>query len=220
MERILISNLKAGNKVLIKGWVHRIRRLSKISFLILRDRSGLVQCVVDNNINELEGLRNESIVSIVGNVVECKNSIGNLEVQVENIGIIQKVNFELPIEINSNIMESNLETQLNNRVLSLRHKQINAIFKIQALISQGFGEFLVSNGFTEVFTPKIVKEGAEGGTELFKIKYFDENAYLAQSPQFYKQMMVGAGYERVFEIGHVYRAEEHNTSRHTTNLLA
>ena len=103
MERVLINNLKAGNQVLINGWVHRIRRLSKISFLILRDRSGLVQCVVDNENNELEGLRNESIVSIIGNVVEGKNSIGSLEVQVENIDIIQKVNFELPIEINISI---------------------------------------------------------------------------------------------------------------------
>ncbi len=105
---------------------------------------------------------------------------------------------------------------LNNRMLSLRHKKINAIFKVQNIITDSFREFLNKEGLTEIHTPKIVKEGAEGGTEVFEVKYFENKAYLAQSPQFYKQMMVGAGFERVFEIGHAYRAEEHNTNRHLT----
>ena len=109
---------------------------------------------------------------------------------------------------------------LNNRVLSLRHKKINAIFKVQNLIVNSFREFLNDEGFTEIHTPKIVKEGAEGGTEVFEVKYFENKAYLAQSPQFYKQMMVGAGFERVFEIGHAYRAEEHNTNRHLNEYVS
>ena len=109
---------------------------------------------------------------------------------------------------------------LNNRVLSLRHEKINSIFKIQNLIVQGFREFLTNEGFTEIFTPKIVAEGAEGGTEVFEVKYFENKAYLAQSPQFYKQMMVGAGFERVFEVAHVYRAEEHNTNRHLNEYIS
>ncbi len=100
---------------------------------------------------------------------------------------------------------------LNNRMLSLRHKKINAIFKVQNIITDSLREFLNKEGFTEIHTPKIVKEGAEGGTEVFEVKYFENKAYLAQSPQFYKQMMVGAGFERVFEIGHVKEGAEGGT---------
>ena len=109
---------------------------------------------------------------------------------------------------------------LNNRVLSLRHEKISAIFKVQDILVQGFREFLIKEEFTEIFTPKLVSEGAEGGTEVFKVKYFEREAYLAQSPQFYKQMMVGAGFERVFEVAHVYRAEEHNTNRHLNEYIS
>lgn len=109
---------------------------------------------------------------------------------------------------------------LNNRVLSLRHNKVNSIFKIQNIIVNGVREYLSSNDFTEIFTPKLVSEGAEGGSEVFKLDYFEQQAYLAQSPQFYKQMMIGAGFERVFEIGHAYRAEEHNTSRHLNEYIS
>ncbi|MEG0775009.1 aspartate--tRNA(Asn) ligase, partial [Clostridium sp.] len=125
-----------------------------------------------------------------------------------------------PIEINKKELEVNLDTMLNNRVLSLRQEKKNAIFKIQGLIAQGFREFLIGEGFTEIFTPKIVAEGAEGGTDMFEVKYFENKAYLTQSPQFYKQMMVGAGYERVFEVGAVYRAEQHNTNRHLNEYVS
>ena len=109
---------------------------------------------------------------------------------------------------------------LNNRVLSLRHEKINSIFKIQNLIVEGFKEFLRKEDFTEIFTPKLVAQGAEGGSDVFEVKYFENKAYLAQSPQFYKQMMVGAGFERVFEIGHVYRAEQHDTNRHLNEYIS
>jgi len=222
MERKLIETLKnyVGEKVLIKGWVHRVRRLKAITFVILRDRTGMVQCVVENSLMDLSGLKLESVISIEGEVKESNNTLNPFEILIEKVEIINEVKEELPIEINKKELEVNLDTMLNNRVLSLRQERKNAIFKIQGLIAQGFREFLIGEGFTEIFTPKIVAEGAEGGTEMFEVKYFENKAYLAQSPQFYKQMMVGAGYERVFEVGAVYRAEQHNTNRHLNEYVS
>ncbi len=222
MKRTLINELNSmiNERVLIQGWVHRIRKLKSISFVILRDRTGLVQCVVENTAMEEKNFRLESVVSFEGIVKEGKNSLNSFEVQVEEFEIINGTKEELPIEINSEKLNVNLDTMLNNRVLSLRHERINSIFKIQNLIVEGFREYLTSQGFTEIFTPKIVSEGAEGGTEIFEVKYFENKAYLAQSPQFYKQMMVCAGFERVFEIAHVYRAEQHNTNRHLNEYVS
>ncbi len=222
MKRILVNELnnRINERVIIQGWVHRIRRLKAISFVILRDRTGLVQCVVENSILEERNLRLEAVVSFEGVVKEGKNSLNTFEIHVDKLKIINETNEELPIEVNTEQLNVNLDTMLNNRVLSLRHEKINSIFKVQNLIVQGFREYLTSEGFTEIFTPKIVSEGAEGGTEIFEVKYFENKAYLAQSPQFYKQMMVGAGFERVFEIAHVYRAEQHNTNRHLNEYVS
>lgn len=222
MKRSLINELKnyLNEKVCIKGWIYKVRRLKFITFLIIRDRSGLVQCVAENQKIDLTNLTLESVVSIEGVLKESKNSLNPFEIQIEDIEVINKAKEELPIEINKEDLELNLDTMLNNRALSLRHKKINAIFKVQNIITDSFREFLNKEGFTEIHTPKIVKEGAEGGTEVFEVKYFENKAYLAQSPQFYKQMMVGAGFERVFEIGHAYRAEEHNTNRHLNEYVS
>lgn len=222
MKRIMINELSCymNEKVQIKGWVHRIRKLKLITFIILRDRTGLVQCVASNaeiNINEI---KLESVVSIIGTIKESNNKFNMFEISIENLSIINNSLEELPIEINKENLEVNLDTMLNNRMLSLRHGKINSIFKIQNIIVEGFREFLTKEGFTEIYTPKLVEEGAEGGTELFKVEYFKRQAYLAQSPQFYKQMMVGAGFERVYEVGHVYRAEEHNTNRHLNEYIS
>lgn len=191
MNRVIIINLNKhiNKRVLIQGWVCRIRKLKSITFLILRDRSGLVQCVLDNALIDTNNLRLESVISISGKVTESKNKLNPFEVIVDNIEVINAVLEELPIEINKDKLDINLDTMLNNRVLSLRHEKKSSIFKIQNLIAQGFREFLIKNDFTEIFTPKIVAEGAEGGTEMFQLKYFENKAYLAQSPQFYKQMM-------------------------------
>jgi nondiscriminating aspartyl-tRNA synthetase len=222
MERTLIKalNKKIGEEVIIKGWVHRIRKLSKINFIILRDRSGLVQCVISPEVADVKGIKNESIVEIKGVISEAKNFTGNVEIQVEELNVISLVEKDIPIEINNEELAINIDTLLNNRVLSLRHIKTNAIFKIQAAIVQGFTDFLKQKDFTQVFSPKLVAEGAEGGTAIFEVKYFEKKAYLAQSPQFYKQMLVAAGYERVFEVGHVYRAEEHNTLRHLNEYVS
>ena len=220
MKRIMINKLYKyiNEDVLIKGWIYRVRKLKSITFVIVRDRTGLVQCVLDNK--DEFNLRLESVIEIKGKVREGNNKFADFEIGVENIKILNEVKYELPIEVNKDELEVNLDTMLNNRVLSLRNQKKNAIFKIEGLIAQGFREFLINEGFTEIFTPKIVSEGAEGGTEMFEVKYFENKAYLAQSPQFYKQMMVAAGYERVFEVGAVYRAEEHNTNRHLNEYIS
>ena len=222
MERILISELKNefGNVVMVQGWVHRIRKLGKLAFIIIRDRSGLVQCVVNTKAIDVKGLKLESVVELLGEVQRKEGSKEEVEIWTHSLGVISSVYEDLPIEINKEELEANIDTILNNRVLSLRNPGVNAIFKIQAVLAQAFQGFLSAEGFTQVFTPKIVSEGTEGGTEMFEVKYFEKKAYLAQSPQFYKQMMVGAGYERVFEVGHVYRAEEHNTVRHLNEYVS
>ncbi|CEQ26707.1 aspartate--tRNA(Asn) ligase [Paraclostridium sordellii] len=222
MERIMINKLNEyiNKSVNIKGWIHRVRKLKSITFLILRDRTGLVQCVLENNLTDINSLKLESVVSINGEVRESKNNLNPFEISVESINIINSCKEELPIEINQNNLEVNLDTMLNNRVLSLRHEKINSIFKIQNLIVEGFKEFLRKEDFTEIFTPKLVAQGAEGGSDVFEVKYFENKSYLAQSPQFYKQMMVGAGFERVFEVGHVYRAEQHDTNRHLNEYIS
>ena len=221
MKRIIVSEINKfiDNKIKVEGWVYRIRKLKEITFLILRDRSGLVQCIIENKSINIDNINIESVVSVIGEVKISKNALNPFEILIEEIKVISESE-ELPIEINKKDYNANLETTLNNRTISLRHEKVNSVFKIQNIIVQSFREFLIEKGFTEIFTPKIVSEGAEGGTELFKIKYFEKTAYLAQSPQFYKQMMVGAGFERVFEVAHVYRAEEHNTSRHLNEYVS
>lgn len=221
MERILISELdkKLNENVKIEGWVHRIRLLKNISFLILRDRTGLVQCVIDKSI-DLSSLKSESVISIEGQVSKGKNDLHDFEIHVSKLDILSLVKDDLPIEINTKDLNVSLETMLNNRVLSMRQEKVNAIFKVQNIIVKGFRDFLNENDFTEIFSPKIVAEGAEGGTALFKVDYFGRKAYLSQSPQFYKEMMVSAGYERVFEIGNFFRAEEHDTVRHLNQFTS
>ncbi|PPK48094.1 aspartate--tRNA(Asn) ligase [Clostridium algidicarnis] len=222
MERTMVSELEnhISKRVEIKGWVYRIRKLKSITFIILRDRTGFVQCVVENSHMDIGGVKLESVVSVIGEVKESNNTFNPFEVLIEKFQVINSSISELPIEINKNELDINLDTMLNNRVLSLRHPKVNAIFKIQNIIVQAFRQLLINEGFTEVFTPKIVAEGAEGGTDMFEVKYFENKAYLAQSPQFYKQMMVGAGFERVFEVAHVYRAEQHNTNRHLNEYIS
>ncbi|RII33005.1 aspartate--tRNA(Asn) ligase [Clostridium chromiireducens] len=222
MQRTMINELykKINKNVEIKGWVHKIRKLKAITFIILRDRTGLVQCVVENSKIKDIDIKLESVVSINGRVGENNNKLNSFELNIEDINVISSCDEQLPIEINKENLDVNLDIMLNNRMLSLRHEKVNSIFKIQNIIVEGFRKFLVQEGFTEISTPKLVEGGAEGGTEVFKVQYFEKQAYLAQSPQFYKQMMVGAGFERVFEIGHVYRAEEHNTTRHLNEYVS
>jgi nondiscriminating aspartyl-tRNA synthetase len=223
-KRILIKDLKSNLKkeVTVAGWVHSIRKQGKITFVILRDRTGMVQMVTEGSELKKYDLRNETVLFASGPVREDERAMGGLEIKVIDINVLSRPVKALPIIVNdkAEFQKLELETMLNNRVLSLRNPARNVIFKLQAEIIDCFRTFLRDNGFTEVCTPKIIASGTEGGTQLFTVDYFDRLAYLAQSPQFYKQMLVGAGYERVFEIGHVYRAEEHNTSRHLNEYIS
>ena len=217
-----LMEMETQPEVRISGWLHRIRRLKNITFLILRDRTGLVQCVLEPSLESTLGftLTHESVLNVYGKVVGSKNTFGNHEILIEGIEAINLAEPELPIQVNNESLDVQLDTLLEHRVLGLRHPKEMAIFKIQAAIAQGFAKFLSAQGFTEMHTPKLVKEGAEGGANVFKLDYFGDTAFLAQSPQFYKQMMVIAGFERVFEIGSVFRAESHSTSRHLNEYVS
>jgi nondiscriminating aspartyl-tRNA synthetase len=213
--RVLASQLAAhvGQSVTLKGWVHKLRQLGNIAFLLLRDRSGLAQCVLQGEL-ALHVIETESVVVIRGKAIAEPKAAGGVEVSVTSVAVISPATISLAFEINKSSVAAGLETVLDHRVLSLRNPKIHAVFTVQAALANGFREYLTGQDFTQIFTPKIVATGTEGGSNLFSVSYFDQRAFLAQSPQFYKQMMVGAGYERVFEIAPVYRAEEHNTSRH------
>jgi nondiscriminating aspartyl-tRNA synthetase len=219
--RVLAAELAAhvGETVTLKGWTHNFRHLGNLAFLLLRDRSGLVQCVLEGELAGME-ISNESVITVSGKVALAEKAIGGVEIQAAAVEIISPCVAPLAFEINKKALKANLETLLDHRVLSMRSPQIHAVFTIQSTLAGGFREYLAAEGFTQIFTPKIVATGTEGGSNLFPIDYFDQRAYLAQSPQFYKQMMVGAGFERVFEIAPVYRAEEHNTSRHLNEYLS
>lgn len=221
MERVLIKEglKRTKDTVTICGWVHKIRDYGKLTFLLVRDRSGIIQVVIEGK--EKPQLRLECIVRVTGTVVSNVKAPYGSELLCDSIEIISDVEYDiLPLQINTDVLDSGMEAILDNRVLSLRNERIHAIFTVQQEIISCFRDFFKSNGFTEIQTPKIVAEGTEGGSELFPVKYFNKRVFLAQSPQFYKQMMVGAGYERVFEVGHAYRAELHNTARHLNEYVS
>lgn len=223
-ERTLVKDLvsRVGRTVTVGGWVHSIRKQGRICFVLLRDRTGTIQAVTDGALVKREDLRSETALWMTGRVREDERAEGGIELALEKIEVLSRPVKTLPIMVSEKAdhIPYELETVLNNRVLSLRNPRRNLVFKLQAEVIDAFRTHLRSLGFTEVATPKIIVSGTEGGTQLFSVDYFDKLAYLAQSPQFYKQMLVGAGYERVFEIGHVYRAEIHNTSRHLNEYVS
>ncbi|PES97808.1 aspartate--tRNA(Asn) ligase [Bacillus cereus] len=207
-----------GKVVLLQGWVKKIRHLGNVSFLLLRDRTGVIQCVLES---ELAGYKVdvESVVQVIGEIVETTKTELGVEVLAHEVKILNGAE-PLPFEINKKKLQVGLDQILNERIISLRHERTAAIFKVKAILAQSFSEYLTENDFTRIFTPKIVSQGAEGGANVFKLPYFQKEAYLAQSPQFYKQMMVAGGLERVFEIAPVYRAEHHNSSRHLNEYIS
>ncbi|MBS4016477.1 MAG: aspartate--tRNA(Asn) ligase [Candidatus Latescibacteria bacterium] len=224
MNRTLAIDVKnhIGEEIKLNGWVHQIRLVGKIKFVILRDRTGLVQTIVlDKNI-DISNLERESAVAIFGKPKLEKQAPNGVELEVSKIEVIEKAQSPLPFEVNraSELTNVKIDSILDHRPFSLRNLELASIFRLQAEIVRAYADFMRSQGFLQIHTSKIISAGTEGGTNLFPIQYFEQKAYLAQSPQFYKQMMVGAGYERVFEIGFVYRAEDHATSRHINEYLS
>jgi len=194
----------AGEEVEVRGWVHRVRELGKISFLLLRDRSGTAQCVVDGKAE----VTPESVVIVRGKVAANDKAPGGFEVQVAELQVVARAEPDLPVPVNQDPDKLSLEAVLDNRMISLRNPKILSIFKVQAAILKHFAEALRGEGFTEIKTSKLIGTGTEGGTGLFSVDYFDTKVFLAQSPQFYKQAMVASGLERVFEVGCAYRVRE------------
>jgi nondiscriminating aspartyl-tRNA synthetase len=217
MKRTLTCDLpaKAGERVTIEGWMHTLRSFPDFSFLILRDRSGQAQVILEPGpeLEKLRGLQNETVLRIEGMVVEEERSPLGVDVKQPIISVISPVTDVGPFELNKKVLKPNLDVFLDHAAYGLRHPTKQATFRVFSTLLGGYREFLTSQGFTEISTPKIVGSATEGGANVFKVEYFDRLAYLAQSPQLYKQIMVGV-YERVFEIGHVFRAETHNTARH------
>jgi nondiscriminating aspartyl-tRNA synthetase len=223
-NRILIRDLPShiGMQVSIAGWVHSTRKQGSVAFMLVRDRTGVAQVIATGHDITRHDIRNEAVVALTGEVIEDTRAKTGVEIKLSEMTVISRPEKKLPILVNekASFQKLELETVLNNRVLSLRNPKRHLIFTLQSEILDCFGTYFRTHGFTEITTPKIIASGTEGGTQLFSVDYFDKPAYLAQSPQFYKQMLVGAGYERVFEIGHVYRAEIHNTSRHLNEYVS
>lgn len=220
MKRIYIKDLKdfKEKEVLVKGWIYKIYELPNITFVKLRDSSGIIQVVIDNKTMDL---KNEMSIEVTGSLVESKKAPGGIEILASNIKILGNTYYDiLPFEISKKKINASLETILDNRAVSLRKPELRAVFKIQQEITNAFREYLMSQEFTEIHTPKIISSSTEGGSEMFTVDYFGRRAFLAQSPQFYKQMMVGAGFERVFEVAPAYRAELHNTYRHLNEYIS
>ncbi|MDR1352691.1 MAG: aspartate--tRNA(Asn) ligase [Treponema sp.] len=218
--RVLAKDIPAAahegkGEIEASGWVHRIRELGGVVFVILRDRSGMVQLVLE----EKGGLTPESVITVKGVPAFNEKAPGGVELKVKEIKILSRA-ADLPYQVNADISRIGLDVILDNRVLSLRNPKIRSIFKVQATIVEAFAEYLRRADFTEIKTSKLISGSTEGGTNLFEVEYFDRTLCLAQSPQLYKEAMVASGLERVFEIAPVYRAEKHDTPRHLNEYVS
>lgn len=218
-NRTHAADVVAGETATVAGWVHEIRDLGGIAFLILRDKTGKLQIKfekdeMDEDLVETGlGVHRESVVTVTGAVEEEPRAPTGLEMVPESVDVLADAAPELPLDPSGKV-DAELPTRLDNRTLDLRKPEVKAIFEIRSEILRSVREYFRSVGSTEINTPKIVATGTEGGTELFPITYFGKEAFMNQSPQLFKQLMVGSGLERVFEIGPIFRAEEHNTPRH------
>lgn len=206
-----------GKEVVLRGAVHTVRDMGEFSFVVLRKYEGLVQCVTDSKVKGLEGkaLKEGMTIEVKGSAATEDRAPNGFEVRLTDIKVLSEPakDSTMPLPISKWKLNTSLETKLSLRPIALRNVRERAIFKIQEGLVRGFRDFMFQNHFTEVRTPKIVAGNAEGGANVFKLEYFGKKAFLAQSPQFYKQTMVGI-YDRVFEAAPVFRAEKHNTTRH------
>ncbi|MBU0458546.1 aspartate--tRNA(Asn) ligase [Patescibacteria group bacterium] len=205
---------QVGERVDAEGAVHVIRNLKNVAFIIIRTFRDKFQVVLDGeNLKMLDQIQEGDFVRVRGNVVESRAAYKGVEVRAEEVERLSGPKEQLPIKLGSKKLDMNLNTKLDERVLTLRHLNERAIFKLQEGVVRAFLEYLQGNGFTEIHSPKLVEAGAEGGANIFSLDYFGRKAFLGQSPQFYKQFMVPV-FGRVCEVGPAFRAEKHNTSRH------
>lgn len=211
----LMEPERIGAEVKVNGFVHTVRDMGELSFVVLRKRGGLLQCIVEEGFTRysVKNIRESQTVEFCGILEKDERAPHGVEVRVREVKILSTPSETLPLPVGKWKLNTSLEAKLNYRSISLRNVRERAKFRIQEGIVRGFRDFLYSQQFTEIHTPKIGAKGAEGGSNIFKLDYFHRPAVLAQSPQFYKQMMVGV-FDRVFETAPVFRAEKHNTKRH------
>ena len=204
-----------GKNIKVQGAIHTIRDMGEVAFIVLRKREGLVQCVYEEGKSrfDIQDLKEADTVEVEGTVKMEDRAPNGFELRLDTVKILSEPAEAMPLQISKWKMNTSLDAKLNNRAIALRNIRERAVFRIQEGITRGFRDFLYGQGFTEIHTPKLGAKSAEGGANLFKLEYFHRPAILQQSPQFYKQMMVGV-FDRVFETAPVFRAEKHNTKRH------
>jgi nondiscriminating aspartyl-tRNA synthetase len=225
MERTLTTQVSEhiGQRVQVQGWLHALRKLGGVTFVVVRDGWGTVQAVSEDE-GELQallaaGLGAETVLALEGLVVAEPQAPGGIELRQVAVEVITPVMETLPLPLNKRQIKASLPTLLDHAVVANRHPARRAVFRLAAGAMAGFRATLGARGFTEIQTPKIVASATESGSNVFKIDYFGRPAYLAQSPQFYKQIMVGV-FERVCEVGPVFRAEPHDTTRHVNEYVS
>ena len=203
-----------GKNIKVQGAIHTIRDMGEVAFIVLRKREGLVQCVYEEGKSrfDIQDLKEADTVEVEGTVKMEDRAPNGFELRLDTVKILSEPAEAMPLQISKWKMNTSLDAKLNNRAIALRNIRERAVFRIQEGITRGFRDFLYGQGFTEIHTPKLGAKSAEGGANLFKLEYFHRPAILQQSPQFYKQMMVGV-FDRVFETAPVFRAEKHNTKR-------
>ncbi|GAB3687709.1 aspartate--tRNA(Asn) ligase [Salinarchaeum chitinilyticum] len=218
-DRTYTAEAEPGTTATIAGWVHEVRDLGGIAFVIVRDATGRIQVKVEKGEidEELETLATEvtreSVVQVTGPVEEEERAPTGVEMTIDEFEVVAEAEPELPLDPSGKV-DADLSTRLDNRTLDTRKPEVRAIFEIRSTVLEAVREEFRTLHCTEITTPKIVATGTEGGTELFPITYFGQEAFMNQSPQLFKQLASGGGFERVFEIGPIFRAEEHNTPRH------
>ena len=225
MKRLLTTEVAShpGERVCVAGWLHSLRQMGGINFLVIRDGWGTVQTVAETEA-ELSSLLKyevglESVLSVEGLVVNMPQAPGGVELHDLQIEVITPVTVIPPVSLNKRKITANISTILDHAAVTNRHLERRAILRLSAGVMSAFRSILTERDFTEVQTPKIVASATESGANVFKLDYFGRDAYLAQSPQFYKQIMVGV-FERVFEVGPVFRAEPHDTTRHINEYVS
>lgn len=222
VSELTLDDLKkaVGSDITFCACVHKLRKMSAFAFVILRTGRYLLQSVYEPELcgAELKELCEGAYIELTGTVKEEKRASYGIEITLKDFKVLSKPASEYPLHVSDRVLGCTLDTNLSNRTVALRHPHERAVFKIAEGVVSGFRDFMLSQNFTEIHTPKICGASAEGGANIFKLKYFGQDAVLAQSPQFYKQTCV-AFFDRVFEIAPVYRAEKHNSARHLNEYI-
>lgn len=220
-----IDESLTGEEVTVMGWVHEIRDLGGIIFVLIRDRTGMIQLTAltkeldEELLGKVKKLRKESVIGFKGIVQESGKAPNGVEILPSEIKVFSLANQPLPMDPTEKV-KAEIDTRLDSRFMDLRKPSVSAIFKIKSKMLHIVRTFFEENEYLEVNTPKLVASATEGGTELFPITYFEKEAFLGQSPQLYKQMMMSAGFDKVYEIAQIFRAEEHDTLRHLNEAIS